>query len=387
MPPKSKQQEAREHAAKLARDEAAAKRARAAPKLRQMEQAAAQAKQEREAAAALALVADERGDELRKAAVDGDVDAIAAMLAKTGADRYTVDNRNDDGLTALMKAAMYGQAEVIKLLLKHDANVELHDERGRTALMLASHNGEVAAIRALLAGGAKPAGAGELAGRSGASDDGRTALMLAAHSGHAEAVSLLLEAGAPFRDVDRNGMSALDLAHANSHADVDMALTAAILDAHAAATASSALKAPTAWGKVRKLMATIAFHRISHVFRPLLTPSVPFSHLPFLAFSQVRKLKAAAHASEAFAADDGREGAERKGLLASLLSGESTMGASTLSWLKALVKNSSDASRSFTRSLTRGFQGAGRSFKHSSTSAASSKSATVLDTAGDTVCV
>lgn len=352
MPPKSKQQEAREYASKHARDEAAAKRAREGPKTKhskQAQQAEAKAKRSREQAAALALVAEERGDALRKAAADGDVDALVAMLEKTGMEQFPIDNSNDDGLTALMKASMYGHSKAVKSLLDHDADVEMHDQRGRTALMLASLNGEVSVIRELLAYGARPAGAGELANRTGASDDGRTALMLAAASGHAEAVSLLLEADAPFRDVDTSGMSALDLAKSNSHDKC-----AAILEGHAAANASSAYKAPTAWGKVRKL-------------------------------------KAAAHASEAFSPEEERQGV---GLFASLLNGESSIGASALSWLNALVKSSEDVSQRLSRSLTRSFHGASKSFTDSfsrrgdegeggadSSKSAAGATATVLDTA------
>jgi len=54
--------------------------------------------------------------------------------------------------------------------------------------LLAAHNGEAGAIQELLTNGARPASAGELAGREGAKDNGRTALMLAAHGGHAEAL-------------------------------------------------------------------------------------------------------------------------------------------------------------------------------------------------------
>ncbi|AXG74415.1 ankyrin repeat domain-containing protein [Flavobacterium arcticum] len=46
-------------------------------------------------------------------------------------------NERSNGLTPLMLAARYNQAEIIKVLLDNGANLELEDERGFTALKYA----------------------------------------------------------------------------------------------------------------------------------------------------------------------------------------------------------------------------------------------------------
>jgi uncharacterized protein len=48
-----------------------------------------------------------------------------------------VNARNDEGQTALMMAAMFGRADVVKLLLVNGANPELRDKAGNTAVGLA----------------------------------------------------------------------------------------------------------------------------------------------------------------------------------------------------------------------------------------------------------
>jgi cytohesin len=104
-------------------------------------------------------------------------------LLKAGADPNA---RDKDGVTALMKAAATGRAEVVRLLLEHGAKINLADKRGRTALMHAAE-GEgrqyrIDAIPLLLARGADTRKRDKL---------GLTALDIATELGHRYAVDLL----------------------------------------------------------------------------------------------------------------------------------------------------------------------------------------------------
>lgn len=114
----------------------------------------------------------------------------AAMLGNTGrieellAEGTAVDDRGEDGRTALHWAAFAGHDEVLALLLARGAAVGAVDRTGRTALHLAAEEGHPAAIVVLLQAGAD-AGARD---RSGA-----LAGDLAAARGHSATAAALRE--------------------------------------------------------------------------------------------------------------------------------------------------------------------------------------------------
>lgn len=152
---------------------------------------------------------EEQGDLLRAAASNGNAEEVASILKQRGQSADVVDATNYEGLTALMKASMYGHDKVITTLLSAGADVNLTDDRGRTSLMLAAQNGEKDAVYALLHGGARPL--------FGPAEHGMTAIMLASIGGHAEVVKLLLQAGAPTDAVDNEGRTAKEIAEAEGH--------------------------------------------------------------------------------------------------------------------------------------------------------------------------
>src|SRR5919201_4225820 len=118
------------------------------------------------------------------AAMQGNHDAVRALL-KDGAD---VNTAQADGMTALHWAAQKGDVELAKVLLYASANVRATTRiGGYTPLLIASRNGDAAMIDALLAGGADP---------NNATTNGTTALMLAAAAGRNDAVKRLLAKGA-----------------------------------------------------------------------------------------------------------------------------------------------------------------------------------------------
>ena len=149
----------------------------------------------------------ELGEALRTASASGDLQEVQRILASTTKERTRqrsgqerpsgegeplaaasvstkelLEHSNHEGVTALIKAAMYGREGVVRTLLHAGALVDATDQRRRTALMLGALNGRVEVLKLLLEAGASV----ELA-----DGKGRTALMHAAEHGHAEAVTLL----------------------------------------------------------------------------------------------------------------------------------------------------------------------------------------------------
>ncbi len=120
------------------------------------------------------------------------------------------------GNPALIFAALYGHAEIVELLLERGADVNAKNDMENTALSYASEYGRHAVVKTLLEHGA------DVNGRYFLSI---TALMEAAENGQLEVVKLLLEHGA---DVElkieasgsRHGWTALQIAEAEGHTEI-----------------------------------------------------------------------------------------------------------------------------------------------------------------------
>jgi ankyrin repeat protein len=119
------------------------------------------------------------------AAMKGDRDGVRALL-KQGAD---VGAAHGDGMTALHWAAERGDVELAEMLLYAGANVGAVTRIGHyTPLHLASQMGNAPVVQALLKGGANVA--------AKTTTTGVTPLHLAAASGNPTVVKLLLDRGA-----------------------------------------------------------------------------------------------------------------------------------------------------------------------------------------------
>jgi ankyrin repeat protein len=155
------------------------------------------------------------GGSVVEAAMSGNRDAVKSLL-KDGAD---VNTAQADGMTALHWAAQKGDVDLAKVLLYASANVRATTRiGGYTPLLIASKNGDAAMIKTLLDGGADV---------NNATTNGTTALMLAAAAGKPDAVVALLDKGANV-DAKENvkGETALTFASALGRADVVKVLTA-----------------------------------------------------------------------------------------------------------------------------------------------------------------
>jgi ankyrin repeat protein len=135
-------------------------------------------------ACALGVVLTASASTVPDAAMNGDREAVRQLL-KQGADVNAVQG---DGVTALHWAATRGDAEMASMLLVAGANPRAATRfGGYMPLHVAAERGHAAVVRALVSSGAD---ANAVTGR------GTTALMLAASAGDLDTVTALLDAGA-----------------------------------------------------------------------------------------------------------------------------------------------------------------------------------------------
>lgn len=157
---------------------------------------------------------------LSEAAMQGNSDAVRSLLK----DKVDVDAAQGDGTTALHWAAFRDDLEMVKWLLAAGANVKATTREGAiTPLFMACTNGNAAIIGAMLKVGADA---------NAVNGNGTTALMTAAASGSVDAVKVLLDRGADVKAKERvHGQTALMFAAALNRYDVVKLLMARGADA------------------------------------------------------------------------------------------------------------------------------------------------------------
>lgn len=121
---------------------------------------------------------EEKNNDLFKAIVYGQTEVVS-MLLKNGAD---VHAKTMYGSTTLDMAIWYGDIEIVSMLLENGADVNAKGKYGSTALIKASENGHTEVVRMLLEKGADV---------NVKDDNGSTALMKASKEGRTEIVELL----------------------------------------------------------------------------------------------------------------------------------------------------------------------------------------------------
>jgi uncharacterized protein len=140
-------------------------------------------------------------------AATGDIAAAREILK----DDQKPDVTDDDGHTALMRAAEHGHTDIIKLLLENGAVINRADSLGKTALIWAAEGGDGDAIDTLVQAGARI---------EQATKEGITPLMAAARSGQVDAVVHLLAAGAQADRSDYSGRDPLGWAQESHNSRV-----------------------------------------------------------------------------------------------------------------------------------------------------------------------
>jgi len=148
-----------------------------------------------------------------QAAKEGDT-ALVIKALDSGVEAETVD---EDGVSALMMAAMKGSLETCQVLVDRGANPDGSEPAaGRTPLMFAAQGGSTTVVELLL---------GKKADPSRADSEGTTALMWAAVANQAATIKKLQEFG--FSDMtNKEGLTALAIAEKMGHADATAALKA-----------------------------------------------------------------------------------------------------------------------------------------------------------------
>ena len=136
-----------------------------------------------------------------KAAENGRVGPVRSWLNDGGkADTFTERPSEVSGVTIpstlLMLAAQNGHVQIVELLLKRGADINLQTSLGTTALSTAAYYGRERMVEMLLQHGAEIG----------------TALVYSAHGGKERVVDLLLRRGAEIDLQDKNGGTALMLA-------------------------------------------------------------------------------------------------------------------------------------------------------------------------------
>ena len=155
-----------------------------------------------------ASIISAQSSQIANAAMNGDRETARALIKK-GLD---VNEAQGDGTTALHWAAIKGDAELAQMLLVAGANHRATTRLGAyTPLYLAARGGHSAVVAALLAAGADP---------KAATSNGTTALMIAAASGDTRTITALVENGSDINAKDEaKGETALMFAAAFNRAD------------------------------------------------------------------------------------------------------------------------------------------------------------------------
>lgn len=128
---------------------------------------------------------------------------LMAWLTAHGFRSFDLNSRISNGLTPLMVASKIGDKEIISLLLKNNAAVNLLNDDQNNALWFACVNGDISIVKLLIANGANI---------NNRNVNGATCLVYSASSGKLEVVLTLVEAGAALYLETYDGYTALDLA-------------------------------------------------------------------------------------------------------------------------------------------------------------------------------
>nr|XP_012299656.1 ankyrin repeat domain-containing protein 6 isoform X4 [Aotus nancymaae] len=159
---------------------------------------------------------EKEGDQtaLHRATVVGNTEIISALIHEGCA----LDRQDKDGNTALHEASWHGFSQSAKLLVKAGANVLAKNKAGNTALHLACQNSHSQSTRVLLLAGSRA----DLKNNAG-----DTALHVAAALNHKKVAKILLEAGADMTIVNNAGQTPLETARYHNNPEVALLLTKA----------------------------------------------------------------------------------------------------------------------------------------------------------------
>ena len=168
-----------------------------------------------------------QSDDLSQAINTGDIQKVAELIAK-GTDVNKTRNNNDKW-TPLMSACSTKQTDIVKMLLKAGADVNMADSMDRTALMYAIRNNDINTVKLLLSSGAnvnvvETVGKGPFEGKpvKVMSGNGWSPLMYAVYYSGIDTVKALLDSGVDVNLKTVNGNTALKLAQKIRNKEIGM---------------------------------------------------------------------------------------------------------------------------------------------------------------------
>ncbi|XP_053520918.1 ankyrin repeat domain-containing protein 6 isoform X4 [Artibeus jamaicensis] len=159
---------------------------------------------------------EKEGDQtaLHRATVVGNTEVIAALIQEGCA----LDRQDKDGNTALHEASWHGFSQSVKLLVKAGANVLAKNKAGDTCLHVAARYNHLSIVKLLLSA---------FCSVHEKNQAGDTALHVAASLNHKKVVKILLEAGADGTIVNNAGQTPLEAARYHNNPEVALLLTKA----------------------------------------------------------------------------------------------------------------------------------------------------------------
>ena len=152
-------------------------------------------------------IAKELGKKLIEVCANGEKKDVEELI-DMGAD---VNQKEEDGKTALMRASYRGHKEVVELLIRNGADINQKDNNGVTALMWASYKGRKEVVDLLIQNGADV---------NQKDSDGWTALMKASRQGYKEVAEVLIQIGADVNQKNNDGETALMMASKRGHKEI-----------------------------------------------------------------------------------------------------------------------------------------------------------------------
>ena len=135
-----------------------------------------------------------------EAVLDQNIDALKKFWLNA---RQRFNDRDSQGRTALIVAALLGETEIIDFLISKGSNLGATDNAGNTALHYATSQGHTVVLERLITAGSK---------LNAQKPNGEVALFHAARKGHWAALEALLDAGADTQITDYTARGLMDYA-------------------------------------------------------------------------------------------------------------------------------------------------------------------------------
>ena len=149
-----------------------------------------------------------------KACENGKYETVVTMLDRK------VNVTTEDGLTGLMLASHKGHPNIVKLLIRHNANVNIVDNVGYNALIFAASEGKIDIVKMLIKANINV---------NTKNSYGENALHVASYKLHSDIVQILIDAKIDINALNNDGDNALMMVFMSAATREEMMPTIEIL--------------------------------------------------------------------------------------------------------------------------------------------------------------